>query len=132
MPEQYYVTSAIDADPELARTTALVTDGRFSGASKGPCVGHVSPEAAVGGPIAVVREGDHVLVDMDACRLEVLGEEGDDEEVLSPERGSALLSERLSVWDPAPATGGGTSVLALYRATAASAVDGGVMRAPVG
>ena len=129
MPEQYYVTSAIDADPELAQTTALVTDGRFSGASKGPCVGHVSPEAAAGGPIAVVRDGDHVLVDMELCRLELLGEEGDEPDALSPERGSALIADRLASWVP-PLRLGGTSVLALYRATAGSAVDGGVMRVP--
>ena len=130
MPEQYYVTSALDADPELAHTTALVTDGRFSGATKGPCVGHVSPEAAVGGPIAVVRDGDHVLVDMDRGCLDLLGEEGDDEADLSADRGDGLLAQRLAAWT-APTRPRGTSVLALYRATAASAVDGAVMQAPV-
>ncbi|HEU5108461.1 MAG TPA: dihydroxy-acid dehydratase, partial [Micromonosporaceae bacterium] len=68
MPEQYYVTGAIAADPELSRSVALVTDGRFSGASRGPCVGHVSPEAAAGGPIAVLEPGDVVEVDIDARR----------------------------------------------------------------
>jgi len=130
MPEQYYVTSAIDADPELAQTTALVTDGRFSGASKGPCVGHVSPEAAVGGPLAGVRNGDVILVDMDLCQLDLLGSAEDPAELLSPARGSELLAERLADWKRTPLEGG-TSVLAMYRATASSAVDGAVMRAPV-
>lgn len=48
----------------LGDTTALVTDGRFSGATRGPCIGHVSPEAAVGGPIALVREGDRIAIDI--------------------------------------------------------------------
>jgi dihydroxy-acid dehydratase len=129
MPEQYYVTSAIAADEELRATTALVTDGRFSGASKGPCIGHVSPEAAVGGPLAVVRDGDHLLVDIDGRRLELLGEDGDDEAVLSPDRGAELIAERLQAWSP-PAAPRGTSVLALYRATAGSTVTGAVMTAP--
>lgn len=127
MPEQYYVTSAIDADPELARSTALVTDGRFSGASKGPCVGHVSPEAAVGGPLAVVQEGDVLLVDMDSGRLELLGAADDPSDQLSPERGSALIAARMPHWKP-PTQVLGTSVLALYRATASSAARGAVMQ----
>lgn len=128
MPEQYYVTSALAADPELASTTALVTDGRFSGASKGPCVGHVCPEAAVGGPLAVVCDGDHVLVDIAAGALELLGEDGDVAEVLAPERGAMLIAARMQEWvPPRPATG--TSVLALYRSGASSAMDGAVLRA---
>jgi len=48
----------------LAESVALVTDGRFSGGTRGPCVGHVSPEAAMGGPIAVLRDGDVVEIDI--------------------------------------------------------------------
>lgn len=127
MPEQYYVTSAIAADEELRATTALVTDGRFSGASKGPCVGHVTPEAAVGGPLAVVMDGDHVLVDMDLGLLELLGADGDTD--LSPERGAELIAKRLAEWVPRPAPRG-TGMLALYRATAGRAAAGAVMTAP--
>lgn len=127
MPEQYYVTSAIASDPELARTTALVTDGRFSGASKGPCIGHVSPEAALGGPIAVVREGDIVLVDVVERRLDILGEAGDEE--LSAARGTELLTERLRSWKP-PAPPQTLGALALYRALAAPADEGAGMRVP--
>lgn len=56
MPEMFYTTEAISSDPELSASIALLTDGRFSGASKGPAIGHISPEAAQGGPIALIEE----------------------------------------------------------------------------
>jgi dihydroxy-acid dehydratase len=49
----------------LAENTALITDGRFSGSTRGPCIGHVSPEAALGGPIALIEDGDVILIDLD-------------------------------------------------------------------
>ena len=55
----------------LSKSVALLTDGRFSGASKGPCVGHVSPEAAAGGPIALIEDGDQVTVDIEGGKLEL-------------------------------------------------------------
>ena len=58
MPEMFYTSEAISSDKELGRSIALITDGRFSGASTGPVIGHCSPEAADGGPIALVEEGD--------------------------------------------------------------------------
>ena len=127
MPEQYYLTSAIAADPELASTTALVTDGRFSGATKGPCIGHVSPEAAAGGPIAALRDGDVVLVDVNARHLELLGAAGDAS--FSTERGDELIAERMRDWKPL-ALGGGADLLTLYRSLASHADEGAVMRAP--
>ena len=59
----------------LDKSVALITDGRFSGASKGASIGHVSPEAAAGGPIGLVREGDRILVDIPNNKLELLVEE---------------------------------------------------------
>ena len=53
----------------LGETTTLITDGRFSGATRGPSVGHVAPEAAVGGPIGLIRDGDIVVMDADAREL---------------------------------------------------------------
>jgi dihydroxy-acid dehydratase len=50
---------------------ALITDGRFSGATRGFCIGHVGPEAAVGGPIALIRDGDHIVIDADKGTLDV-------------------------------------------------------------
>ena len=63
-------TSAI-AGMGLGESVALITDGRFSGASRGASIGHVSPEAAVGGPIALIEEGDIIEIDIPAMRLNV-------------------------------------------------------------
>lgn len=71
MREMLNPTSAI-AGMGLGSTVALITDGRFSGASRGASIGHVSPEAAVGGPIALVEEGDRILIDIPKNKLEVL------------------------------------------------------------
>ena len=76
MRERLNPTSAI-AGMGLGSTVALITDGRFSGASRGASIGHASPEAAVGGPIALVEEGDRISIDIDNHSLNVLvsGEE---------------------------------------------------------
>ena len=71
MREMLNPTSAI-AGMGLGSTVALITDGRFSGASRGASIGHVSPEAAVGGPIALVKEGDRILIDIPNNKLELL------------------------------------------------------------
>jgi dihydroxy-acid dehydratase len=68
---------------------ALITDGRFSGATRGFCVGHVGPEAAVGGPIALIRDGDMIVLDAEKGTLEV---ELDAEE----------LNKRAKAWKPRP------------------------------
>ena len=70
MREMLNPTSAI-AGMGLGSSVALITDGRFSGASRGASIGHVCPEAAVGGPIALVEEGDIIQIDIDACTLNV-------------------------------------------------------------
>ncbi|MDD6328037.1 MAG: dihydroxy-acid dehydratase [Eubacteriales bacterium] len=70
MREMLNPTSAI-AGMGLGSTVALITDGRFSGASRGASIGHVSPEAAVGGPIALIEEGDIISIDIDACTINV-------------------------------------------------------------
>jgi dihydroxy-acid dehydratase len=64
-------TSAV-AGMGLISSVALVTDGRFSGGTRGPCIGHVSPEAAEGGPIAVVEDGDQILIDIKGKKLDLL------------------------------------------------------------
>lgn len=73
MPEMFYTTEAISSDPELASTIALITDGRFSGASRGSVIGHVSPEAAEGGPIALIQEGDLIQIDIPNKLIKVVG-----------------------------------------------------------
>ena len=74
MREMLSPTSAVTG-MGLGKDVALVTDGRFSGGTNGAAIGHVSPEAADGGPIALVREGDGISVDIPARRLDLLVEE---------------------------------------------------------
>ena len=70
MQEMLSPTSAI-MGMGLGEQVALVTDGRFSGGTRGACIGHISPEAAAGGPIAALQPGDMIEIDLDACRLDV-------------------------------------------------------------
>ena len=70
MPEMLTPTSAI-MGAGLGKDVALLTDGRFSGGSHGFIIGHITPEAQDGGPIALIRDGDHITVDAGACRLDV-------------------------------------------------------------
>ena len=86
MREMLNPTSAI-AGMGLGSTVALITDGRFSGASRGASIGHVSPEAAVGGPIALVKEGDRILIDIPNNKLELLVSEEE-------------LAARKAAWQP--------------------------------
>ncbi|MCF0136189.1 MAG: dihydroxy-acid dehydratase [Lachnospiraceae bacterium] len=95
MPEMFYTGEAICADPALAASVALITDGRFSGASRGPVIGHVCPEAAVGGPIALVEDGDLVELDVEGRRLEIVGIHG---VPMSPESIDRILRERKAAW----------------------------------
>ncbi|HUL39013.1 MAG TPA: dihydroxy-acid dehydratase, partial [Methanomassiliicoccales archaeon] len=71
MPEMLSPTSLI-AGMGLSESVALITDGRFSGATRGPCIGHISPEAFVKGPLAAVRNGDRISIDIPARRIELL------------------------------------------------------------
>jgi len=74
MPEMLGPTGAI-AGAGLAGSTALITDGRFSGASRGFIIGHVVPEARVGGPIALVRDGDRIIIDSESRTINWLVDE---------------------------------------------------------
>lgn len=76
MPEMFYTTEAISSDPELSASIALLTDGRFSGASKGPAIGHISPEAASGGAIALVEDGDLIEISVKRRSLNIIGVKG--------------------------------------------------------
>jgi dihydroxy-acid dehydratase len=117
MREMLSVTSSV-VGAGLGESVALVTDGRFSGATRGLMVGHVAPEAARGGPLAVVQDGDVVALDVEAGTLVV---ELDDRE----------LAERLTRWQP-PSTGYDRGVIARYGALVSSASRGAVLVAPAG
>lgn len=113
MQEMLAPTSYIKARPELAKTVALITDGRFSGGTAGACIGHVSPEAARGGAIALLRDGDTIEIDIPGRTLNVKLSE-------------AELAERKKSWkarEPRFKTG----FLAKYTAMATSAATGAVL-----
>ena len=120
MPEMFYTTEAISAFPELAKSIALITDGRFSGASKGPAIGHVSPEAVDGGPIALVEDGDLIEISVKNRKLAIVGIAG---EKKTEEEIAAVLADRKSRWQPKPPayTNG---VLSLYTRYAVSPMKG--------
>jgi dihydroxy-acid dehydratase len=88
MPEMLIPTATI-AGMGLSESVALITDGRFSGATRGPCIGHVAPEAAEAGPIALVRDGDVIVIDIP-------------KRVLSVELGDEEMKKRLAAWKPKP------------------------------
>lgn len=123
MPEMFYTGEAISSDPALSASIALITDGRFSGASRGPVIGHVSPEAASGGPIALVEEGDLIEIDIPARRLEIVGIAGKRK---TPAEVDAVLAQRKAQWKPRPPkyTSG---VLKLFSQHAVSPMQGGYM-----
>ena len=116
MREMLSVTSSV-VGAGLGESVALVTDGRFSGATRGLMVGHVAPEAFRGGPLAAVRDGDSITIDTNAG---VLCIDVPDEQLLA----------RLKGWAPPDGPpDGGFGVLARYRALVGSAADGAVLRA---
>ena len=97
MPEMFYTTEAIASDTTLGASIALLTDGRFSGASKGPAIGHISPEAAEGGPIALVEENDLIEINIPKRILRIIGINGvrkTDAEI------AKILSQRKEAWKP--------------------------------
>ena len=111
MREMLSVTSAI-VGAGLGESVALVTDGRFSGGTRGLMIGHVAPEAAVGGPLAAVRDGDEIIIDVESRSLDLVAP-------------TAVISERLRAWRaPEPNFRGG--VFAKYAASVGSAAHGAV------
>jgi dihydroxy-acid dehydratase len=111
MPEMLAVTAAV-AGAGLGKDVALITDGRFSGATKGYSVGHVSPEAFVGGPIALVHDGDEVEIDAEGRRIDLRVDESE-------------LAARRAGWS-APEPRYATGALAKYARLVSSASEGAV------
>jgi dihydroxy-acid dehydratase len=111
MREMLVVTAAL-VGAGLGETVALITDGRFSGATHGLMVGHVAPEAARGGPLAAVEEGDTIEIDVAARELRLLVPEEE-------------IGKRLAEWQPRPARYR-SGVFAKYAALVSSASEGAV------
>ena len=115
MPEMLEPTSKISGSPRLSGEVALLTDGRFSGGTRGAAIGHVSPEAAAGGPIALVEDGDTIRIDVDAGELTL---------DVSDEK----LRERATEWEPPEIDARGN--IERFAAMATSAATGGVLEVP--
>ncbi len=112
MREMLSPTSAI-AGMGLSESVALITDGRFSGGTRGPCIGHISPEAMEGGPIAVIKDGDRISIDIAKRKIDVLISEKE-------------IQDRLSKWKkPAPKITRG--YLSRYTKLVSSAGSGAIM-----
>jgi dihydroxy-acid dehydratase len=111
MREMLAITAAIKG-AGLGRHVLLVTDGRFSGGTTGPCIGHVAPESVEGGPIGLVEEGDRVRVDVAARRMDLLVDE-------------ATLTRRRAAWVRHPERYT-TGALAKYARLVGSAENGAV------
>lgn len=124
MPEMFYTGEAISSDPELSASIALITDGRFSGASKGPVIGHVSPEAASGGPIALVEENDLIEIDIPARILRIVGVQSEHK---TPEEIDKILEKRRKIWKPHNAKYQ-SGVLKIFSEHAVSPMLGGYMK----
>ncbi len=123
MPEMFYTTEAIASDPELVESIALITDGRFSGATRGPAIGHVSPEAYEGGPIALVEDRDIIEVDIPERVLRIIGTA---EGPKTPEQMEEILAARRQKWvKPEPRFTKGA--LGAYVKLAVSPMRGGYM-----
>lgn len=126
MPEMFYTSEAISSDKELGKSIALITDGRFSGASTGPVIGHCSPEAQAGGPIALVEEGDLIQLDVEKRVLAIVGVKG---ERKTPEEMDAILAQRRKHWQPKPSKYP-RGVLRLFSDLAASPMKGAYLDYP--
>jgi dihydroxy-acid dehydratase len=116
MREMLYPTSAI-AGMGLSESVALITDGRFSGGTRGPCIGHVSPEAAEGGPIAIVKDGDVIEIDIPNRKLNV-------------KLSNTEINIRLAHWKP-PSPKFISGWLARYQQMVTSASTGAVLKSTI-
>lgn len=125
MPEMFYTTEAIASDPTLIETVALITDGRFSGATRGPAIGHVSPEANEGGPIALVKDDDLIRIDIPARSLNIVGTKGEEK---TPEEIDMILAYRREKWNK-PASHYDNGILSIYTRNCVSPMKGGYMEA---
>lgn len=120
MPEMFYTTEAIASDSELSSSVALLTDGRFSGATRGPAIGHISPEAAIGGAIALIEKDDLIEIDIDARSINIIGSNGQEKSI---EEINLILAKRRALWISPPKKFH-TGALAIYSSLAVSAMKG--------
>lgn len=120
MPEMFFLSELIASDLRLSSTTALVTDGRFSGASRGPCIGYAYPEALDGGTLALLEDGDVIEINIPRRALNVVASGDGDQDI------DAVLSRRRAQWERPNIQH--TGALGQYTALAQPALFGGCMR----
>ena len=113
MKEMLQGTAAITG-MGLSDSVALITDGRFSGGTRGPCIGHISPEAMEGGPLCIVRDGDKILIDIPNRTLDLLVSEEE-------------MKQRMDSWSP-PEPKIKTGYLARYAKMVTSAATGAIFK----
>jgi len=126
MPEMFYLTEVLASTHS---TAALITDGRFSGATRGPCIGHISPEAAAGGPIALIENGDVIKIDIEHRRIDVVSADGE----RSMDGIARVFEERRTKTSAKRGNEGviKNSILSIYSDLAVSAMKGAYMEAGI-
>lgn len=120
MPEMFYTTEAIASDLELCDSIALLTDGRFSGATRGPAIGHISPEAMSGGPIALINDDDLIEINIEKREINVVGIKG---KKVAKEEIYKIFDERYKKWQK-PENKFKRGPLAIYTRFAVSPMKG--------
>lgn len=121
MPEMLMTTEAIMCDERLKSTVVLITDGRFSGGTRGPCVGHISPEGAMGGAIALLKNNDMVKMDIDGRSLDMVGYDG---KIYNADECLNELTKRRKTWQNPIDFASRKGVFGRYTRNASSAMDG--------
>ena len=120
MPELYNTTAAIVGIEKYRKSISLITDGRFSGATAGPVIGHVSPEAAIGGPIALVENGDLIEISLSKRTINIVGLCG---EKKGTDEIRKILAQRRAKWQK-PKPKYTTGILSNYTQLAVSPMKG--------
>lgn len=125
MPEMFYTSEAIASDSVLNKSTALITDGRYSGATRGPAIGHVSPEAVDGGPIAFVEEDDLIEINIAERTINIVGVKGEKKRLKEIDK---ILAEREKKWEK-PAHKFSSGSLGIYTKLATTSIEGAYIKA---
>jgi dihydroxy-acid dehydratase len=123
MPELLYTTEAVASNEEICGSVALITDGRFSGATRGPVVGHISPEAASGGPIGLIAENDLITIDIAKRKVNISGIDG--RPATRAQISKELEQRRKEA--PLPTRPEASGILKIYTQLASSSMKGGLM-----
>ena len=112
------------SDPRINSSTVLITDGRYSGATRGPCVGHISPEGVAGGPIALIENGDLIELDINNRKLNIVGING---KKIDEDKINEIMKKRKEKWK-APNLSDRKGIFKKYTENATSGMKGAYMK----